>query len=129
MKKDEILNRWSGLEPDQKIKFGSIPYKHKGSTFDCDGIRITGSQSFIDSVLSRLQDVLEYEGIETRLQLNYQQATDKETRLPLNSYCCYIQVRERGSEGKMLQAYMSGDPRKVRKLHERNINTAMGMLD
>ena len=104
MKKAEILNRWRGLKARQTIEADPIAYKHTGSTFDQDGIRITGSQGFIDSVLSNLIDLLKQQNGRTRLQLNYQQAQDKDTHQLLDSYCCYIQVHERGRESQMMNA-------------------------
>jgi len=104
MKKAEMLEHWQGIEPDQKIKIGVVPYKHQGSTYAEDGIRITGSREFIDSVLSRLKDLLNHENGSTRLQVNYQESKDRATGAPLGSYNAYIQVHERGGEAKMVNA-------------------------
>ena len=98
MNKQEILNHWRSIKPNQNIPVFPVPYKHQGSTYDQDGIRITGSKQFIDSILSRIKDLLEEENDETRLQLVYKQSVDKETGYPMNSYNCYIQVHERGRE-------------------------------
>lgn len=107
MKKKEFLEHWQGLKRKRPLKPHPIPYKHKGSTFDEDGIRICGSQKFIDAILSRLTELLAYENAETRLQVSYKQAVDKNGK-PLNSYTCYIQVAERGDEAKMVNAFASG---------------------
>ena len=104
MKKAQILEYWQNIEANQSINPEPVEYKHKGSTYACDGIRITGSQEFIDSVLSRLKDLLEYENDDTRLQLNYQESQDRGTGEPLGSYNCYIQVHERGREARMANA-------------------------
>ena len=104
MKKAQILDHWQGIERDQKIDINSVAYKHEGSTYAEDGIRLTGSQSFIDSVLSRLTDLLQYENGNTRLQLNYQESKDRETQTPTGSYNCYIQVHERGGQAKIANA-------------------------
>ena len=106
MKKQELLKRWRGLKPNQSLEPQPIMYKHTGSTFDEDGIRITGSREFIDTVLSRLKDLLAFEGATTRLQCSYQQATDKATGLPLPSYKCYIQVCMRGRESAMVNLFL-----------------------
>ncbi len=108
MKKEEMLRHWQGIEPNQKLAISQVPYKHEGSTYGEDGIRITGSQRFIDSVLSRLKDLLEYENCETRLQVAYQESKDRETQTSLGSYNCYVQVHERGGEAKMVNAMVSG---------------------
>ena len=79
MRKNQALNHWNKLESDQALKPVPVPYKHTGSTYDQDGIRITGSPEFIDSVLSRLKDLLQYENGETRLQLVYNQSTCKKS--------------------------------------------------
>ena len=97
MKKSEILAHWRSLSRPQKLVPRPVPYRHQGSTYDQDGIRITGSRPFIDAVLSRLTDLLAFENGQTRLQVSYQPATDRESRHPLGSWSCYIQVRERGA--------------------------------
>jgi hypothetical protein len=107
MKKSEFLKHWIDLPADQKIAPAVVPYKHKGTTFDEDGIRITGSLKFIDSVLSRLKDLLNYENGETRLQVLYQETKDKKTGQPTGSHSCYVQVHERGDEAKMANAFAS----------------------
>lgn len=113
MNKQDILKFWARLNPMQ-IKARPIPYKHQGSTFDCDGIRITGSEEFITTVLSNLKDLLKYESATTRLQVTLQNAKGK-NGAPLGSKSCYIQVHERGPEAKILNAryghitYSKGD--------------------
>ena len=96
MKKDKFIKYWKGLRKNQKLQLKPIPYTHKGTTFAEDGIRITGSRAFVDSVLSRLKDMLDYESEETRLQVTYDRSTDRDTGKKLCSYGCYIQVHGRG---------------------------------
>lgn len=107
MKKKQILEHWQGLEPNQKVEPDIIPYKHRGSTYDEDGIRITGSEAFIDSVLSHLKPLLEYEDGDSRLQVSYQESKDRKTGRPTGKFCCYIQVHERGGEAKIANALAS----------------------
>jgi len=107
MKKDQIIAHWNTIDQNQPIAIKPIPYKNKGTTYDMDGIRITGSQKFIDSVLSRLKDLLDYEADETRLQIAYNESTDRETRAKLGSYNCYIQVHYRGDEARRINRYIS----------------------
>jgi hypothetical protein len=97
MKKAEILAHWKFLSRPQQLTPRPVPYGHRGSTYDQDGIRITGSRPFIDAILSRLTDLLAFENGSTRLQISYQPATDKESGHPLGSWSCYIQVHERGT--------------------------------
>jgi len=98
MKKAEILSHWKTLSRQQKLAPRPVSYRHQGSTYDQDGIRITGSRVFIDAVLSCLIDLLAFENGRTRLQVSYQQATDKEAGHLLGSWCCYIQVHERDGQ-------------------------------
>ena len=102
MKKAQFLQHWHGIEANQAVKPLPVAYKHEGSTYDQDGIRITGSTEFIDSVLSRLKDLLNAESQTTRLQVVYKQSTDRKTGLQLDSFNCYLQVHERGGQAKMM---------------------------
>jgi len=104
MRKAQFLNHWNDIDPDQTIQIQQVPYKHKGSTYDQDGIRITGSTEFIDSVLSRLKDLLAHENGNTRLQVVYKQSTCRKTQQPIDGFNCYVQVHERGSQAKMVNA-------------------------
>ncbi len=104
MRKAETLDHWRGLTPTKTPAqtMRRVAYKHEGSTFDQDGIRLTGSAEFIDSVLAVLKPLLARENASERLQLSYTESTDRETRRPLGTYQCYIQVHERGDEAKMM---------------------------
>ena len=79
MNKATMLEHWKGIKPGLPIAIAEVPYRHTGSTYAEDGIRLTGSQAFIDSVLSRLTDLLEYENGSTRLQVVYKESIDKDT--------------------------------------------------
>ncbi len=107
MQKAEMLDHWRGLTPNQPIAIRPVPYRHEGSTYTQDGIRITGSEAFIDSVLSRLTDLLDHENGDTRLQVVYKGSTDRETGAELGSHNCYVQVHERGGEAKMVNAFVA----------------------
>jgi hypothetical protein len=104
MKKQQILNYWNALEADQAVKPYPVEYKHSGSTYTEDSIRLTGSQEFIDSVLSKLKEVIKFENGSTRLQLSYQESKDRECGMPTGAYNCYIQVHERGPQAQMANA-------------------------
>ncbi len=108
MLKTETIAHWEGIKANQPIEISPVEYKHKGSTYAEDGLRITGSTYFIDSILSRIKDLLELENDNTRLQLVYKQSQDKDTGAMLDSYNCYIQVHERGGEAKMMNAFVRG---------------------
>ena len=108
MRKNEFLNYWKGLQAQQAVEPQPIAYKHEGSTYDEDSIRLTGSRRFIDSVLSRLHDLLEYENSTTRLQVVYKETVDRQTKeiIP-DAFNCYVQVHERGYQAQMLNSYMA----------------------
>jgi len=96
MEKKPFLKHWASLRKNQKLAPKPVPYRHEGSTYAQDGIRITGSKAFVDSVLSRLKDMLAYENDETRLQVAYDRSTDRESGKKVSSYNCYLQVHARG---------------------------------
>ncbi len=96
MEKKPFLKHWASLRKNQKLNPKPVRYTHEGSTYAEDGIRITGSRAFVDSVLSRLKDLLKLESDGTRLQVVYQRSTDRDSGRPLSSYNCYVQVHERG---------------------------------
>ena len=101
--KKEVLKHWHNLETNLKLNPEPVEYKHTGSTIAEDGIRITGSLIFIDSVLSQLKDLLQYENGETRLQIAWSELTDKNTGEKIKDrYRCSIQVHDRGNEAKIM---------------------------
>lgn len=107
MKKDQLLARWQSLKPFQPVHPEAVPYKHEGSTYGEDGIRISGRPEFVDSVLSRLKDLLAYEGDRTRLQVSYKAVeprADKADAVKPGAVCCYVQVHHRGPEAVTLNA-------------------------
>jgi len=100
MEKKQFLKHWSKLRANQTLSPKPVRYTHEGSTYAEDGVRITGSRAFVDSVLSRLKDLLKFEGEETRLQVVYKKSTDRESGKMLTSYNCYVQVHQRGGSVK-----------------------------
>lgn len=102
MDKSHFLRYWNSLEKVTPIPMTPIPYKHQGSTYAQDGIRITGSRKFVDAVLSNLRGLLEYESNDTRLGVVYQQVVDRDTGKPIDSWVAYIQVHERGRQARMM---------------------------
>ncbi|MFP4192796.1 MAG: hypothetical protein ACLFU6_12060 [Candidatus Hydrogenedentota bacterium] len=95
------------MKPNQGIRPRPVPYRHEGSTYGADSIRITGTPDFVDSVLSRLKDMLEHENGVTRLQVSYKDVEgrpDKPAYYTGNEVACYIQVHERGGEAQILAA-------------------------
>lgn len=101
MKKEDIIKYWGFLQPNLPIMPRPIDDAKKGSTFSEDGFRITGSRKYIDSVLSRIKDMLRFETNNTKLELVYRQQESKSkvpTNITIPSYVFYAHVRER--EGK-----------------------------
>lgn len=92
--KAEFLRYWRGLKADP-LRPKPVPYHHEGSTYAEDGIRITGRREWIDSVIGRLSDLLEYDTGHTRLQVIYRRATDRQGG-ELDAWTCYISIRARG---------------------------------
>lgn len=97
--KPEILEFWKKLRSDSPILMKPIEYNHRGSTYGEDGIRITGSPQFIQSVLARLKEFLNFESPSTKLSISY-----RETQSPSasqfgqtkTSYVFYLQSKKRG---------------------------------
>lgn len=109
MKKKEFLDYWRSLDeaPATDIKMLPVFYQHKGSTYDEDGIRITGRKTFIESVLRTLKPLLAYENGQTRLQVTMQETKDRETGVKTGTWNCYIQVHERGGQAKAVNGFVS----------------------
>lgn len=94
-KKEDIINYWKKLTPS-KIIIDPINKNHKGSTFNEDGIRITGEPKFIYSVLSHLKEFLEFDNDQTSLEVKFKETTNKNVDKPLKkSYSFYIQVKNK----------------------------------
>ena len=72
-KKAEVLDFWRKLQPNLPIKMQPVSGDHKGTRFRSDGIRVTGSPEFINSVISRIKDMAEFEGPGVRLDVEYRQ--------------------------------------------------------
>jgi hypothetical protein len=87
--KDDILELWRNLRP-VPLQMEPIPENSKGSRLSSDGVRITGNSRFINAVLGRIKELIQYEdqpGV--RLDIEYRQI---ETKIPNSQpkYLCYI---------------------------------------
>ena len=99
--KKTALNHWRSLSKPLPIKSHPIAYKHKGSTYGHDGIRVEGSREFIDAILSRLTDLMAYENTDTRLNLNYQKVQPREGKPASGGdWVCYVKIHQRGDEAR-----------------------------
>jgi len=104
LNKRDALQHWAELKPAERIPIRAIPYKQTGSKYGTDGIRIDGTRQFIDSVLSRMRDLLVNENGDTRLELNYTEITDRETGHDTGNWVCYVRLHERGREAQAMNA-------------------------
>lgn len=93
-KRQEILTFWQNLVPDLPIQAKPVEEGHKGTRFRKDGVRITGSSEFINSILSHLKDILRYESDpRSKLDVEYRQIMNKDHELQnLPVYACYVHV-------------------------------------
>jgi hypothetical protein len=94
--KEQVMSYWQGLQPNMPLAMQPIPYEHEGSTYQQDGIRITGSKEFIASTIARLKEFMQYESAQTKLMVVFRQterqsggADDRVT------YVFYIQAKDR----------------------------------
>lgn len=98
--KDEVLTFWKSISNNLPVQLKPVPYDHKGTTIQEDGIRITGSKEFIASMLSKLKEFINFENDNNKLIISYRQSP--KSLIPGNkeSYMFYLQVKERGPKAK-----------------------------
>jgi hypothetical protein len=98
--KEDILSLWNSLKPMLPVNPLPISKLHTGTRYDNDGIRITGSANFINSVLSRLKDLMALDhrpGVE--LDVEYRQIETKlGTPQDRQVFVCYIHLVEKKPE-------------------------------
>lgn len=91
-KKQDVIDLWKTVRPDVPLNPSPVPANHKGNRFDQDGVRITGSSQWINSILGRMKPLLMYSDFPNlELDVKYRQIqrrdlTDK------SSFACYINV-------------------------------------
>tara|TARA_Y100000310_G_C20513794_1_gene730165 strand:- start:63 stop:470 length:408 start_codon:yes stop_codon:yes gene_type:complete len=100
MRKAEILAYWNDLPDNGVMEPSAVPYRHTGSSYTQDTVRITGSQEFIDSWLSGNKALLRYENEDTRLALTYRETVDRDTDQHTGKYQFYLSVRARGPRAR-----------------------------
>ena len=90
---------WKGLKPDLPIILTPMSEKPTGSektSYGEDGIRITGSASFISAILGRVKDIIGYENPNTKLRLIFRRVDqDRQARPDRQSYVFYINLEKR----------------------------------
>jgi hypothetical protein len=98
-KRQDVIDLWQKIRPYMPIQIQPVPQQHSGTRYRFDGIRITGTSGFINSVLSRLKDLLKYENSPgMKLDVEYQQIENKEGDLREARYVCYIHVTEKKND-------------------------------
>lgn len=91
-KKDDVIRLWNATRADSPISIQPIGALHKGNRFDQDGIRITGSSQFINSVLGKLKSLLFYaDHPSLDLDVKYRQV-QKRSLSNRSSFACYINL-------------------------------------
>jgi hypothetical protein len=99
-KRADVIRFWQSLTPNQPIVVEPVSKYHKGTKFREDGLRITGTPQFINGVLSRIKDILQYETSPgMKLEIEYRAIENKQGDLigkPI--YVCYIHVIQKGQE-------------------------------
>ena len=92
--KSEILSFWDKLPPNIPLSMEVVPPHHKGTRYGFDGIRLTGSSSFINAILSRLKDILPQENYPySKLDLEYRQIVGKnDSSTSRMNYAFYVHV-------------------------------------
>lgn len=91
-KKDDIIKLWRSSNENMPLNISPVPKGHKGKRFDQDGIRITGSAQFINSVLSKLKSFLFYnDHPNLSLDVKYRQVNKRDIS-DRSSFVCYINV-------------------------------------
>lgn len=96
-KRQDVIKFWQSLHPNLPIAVAAVPKHHTGTRFDSDGLRITGSAEFINSILSKLKEFLNYEQSDkTKLDVEYRQVQNKSGQInPKPIFACYIHVVEK----------------------------------
>ena len=94
--KDDIIKYWQSLVPARTVYMTPVSADHKGSTYSQDGIRITGSRQFIDSILARIKDLIYQESADSKLEVAYRQVEGvKQVNDRPDAYVFYCMVRQR----------------------------------
>lgn len=93
-KKADVLSFWKNLKPNLPVKMEAVAPNHTGTRFRSDGLRITGSPEFINSIISRLKDMIYLENERQRVDVEYRQAEPKPGDLE-KKYVFYMHLVKR----------------------------------
>ena len=102
----DVLKFWQTLQPGMPLQPTPIEKGHRGTRFRRDGLRITGTAAYVNSVLSHLKDFLDYENNpRTKLDVEYRQLESKEGEYQSTPiFVCYVYVMKQQEEGPTLPA-------------------------
>lgn len=95
-KRGDIIDLWGKLRPYLPINAEPVPRHHEGTRYRYDGIRITGTSSFVNAILSRVKDLLRYDNYPgLKVDVEYEQIKTKEHQLKEGPrFVCYIHVAQ-----------------------------------
>ncbi len=97
-RRKEILGFWGAMQPNAPIRISAIPASRpEKSRYRYDGIRLSGSTEFINSVLSRIKDLIQYDqSKQLKLDVEYRQIqTPEGERISQPSYVFYLHLVEK----------------------------------
>jgi len=93
-RKDEVMKLWNSVKADAPLQVQPVSAHHIGKRFDQDGVRITGSSQFINSVLGRLKSFLFYSD-HPSLDLDVKYRSVQRSLSDKPSFACYINVMQK----------------------------------
>lgn len=94
-KKKDVLELWKSIPSDAPLNPTPVSKHHSGNRFDQDGVRVTGTSQFINSVLGRLKPLLFYaDHPHLDLDVKYRQILRKEFS-DKPSFACYINILQK----------------------------------
>lgn len=94
-KKKDVVELWNSLRPDLPLNPTPVSKFHSGNRFDQDGVRLTGSSQFINSVLGRLKPLLFYaDHPHLALDVKYRQIVRDDVS-DKSSFACYLNVLQK----------------------------------
>lgn len=100
-KEAEVMKMWKDARSDIPILMNPVSSLHRGSRYAQDGIRITGSSTFINSVLGKLKDILAYQSPNVDIEVEYRQIQDKTGQdKGLSKFVFYVHLKEKGGGKK-----------------------------
>lgn len=100
----DVLKFWRNLQHDLPLQPTPIEKNHRGTRFRRDGLRITGTSMYINSVLSNLKQFLDYENSDrTKLDVEYRQIESKSGEYQSTPiFVCYVYVMKRKDDAPKL---------------------------